>query len=167
LITDDDALADKLRRLKDFGRAGGGTDVHDSIGYNFKFTELQACVGLAQMRQLPARIKRKKEIWCMYEEGLAGIHGIQLFAHELTLCTPWFIDCRADSREALCAHLKAHGIGTRTMYPPIHQQNAYDLPGHYPVAEGIGRNGLWLPSMIQLSNEQIYYITNVVKNFYS
>jgi perosamine synthetase len=167
LITDDDALADKLRRLKDFGRASGGTDVHDSIGYNFKFTELQACVGLAQMRQLPARIKRKKEIWCMYAEGLAGIPGIQLFVHELTLCTPWFIDCRADSRETLCAHLKAQGIGTRTMYPPIHQQKAYDLPGHYPVAEGIGRNGLWLPSMIQLTNEQIYYITNVIKNFYS
>ena len=83
LITDDDGLANKLRRLKDFGRAAGGTDVHDSIGYNFKFTELQACVGLAQMRQLPERIERKKEIWRRYTEGLTGIPGIQLFAHDL------------------------------------------------------------------------------------
>jgi len=166
LITDDDALADKLRRLKDFGRAAGGTDVHDSIGYNFKFTELQACVGLAQMRQLPARIERKKDIWRRYAEGLAGIPGIQLFAHDLSLCTPWFIDCRAERREALAAHLKAQGIGTRTMYPPIHQQKAYDLPGQHPVAEDIGRSGLWLPSMIQLTDAQIERICQSIRSFY-
>lgn len=166
LITDDDGLANKLRRLKDFGRAAGGTDVHDSIGYNFKFTELQACVGLAQMRQLPERIERKKEIWRRYTEGLAGIPGIQLFAHDLSLCTPWFIDCRAERRDELAAYLKAQGIGTRTMYPPIHQQIAYDLPGHHPVAEEIGRSGLWLPSMIQLTDTQIKQICREIGNFY-
>src|SRR5262249_41646006 len=61
LITDDDELADRLRRLKDFGRAAGGTDVHDSIGYNFKFTDLQACVGIEQMKKLDQRIERKKQ----------------------------------------------------------------------------------------------------------
>jgi perosamine synthetase len=166
LITDDDGLATKLRRLKDFGRAAGGTDVHDSIGYNFKFTELQACVGLAQMRQLPGRIERKKEIWRRYTEGLAGIPGIQLFTHDLSLCTPWFIDCRAERRDELAVYLKAQGIGTRTMYPPIHQQIAYDLPGHHPVAEEIGRSGLWLPSMIQLTDTQIKQICREIGNFY-
>lgn len=166
LFTDDDALAERLRRLKDFGRAAGGTDVHDSIGYNFKFTELQACVGLAQMRQLPDRIERKKDIWRRYAEGLAGIPGIQLFAHDLSLCTPWFIDCRAERRDALAAHLQAQGIGTRTMYPPIHQQKAYALPGQHPVAEEIGRSGLWLPSMIQLSDAQIERICQSIRSFY-
>lgn len=52
LITDDDAIASRLRRLKDFGRSGGGNDIHDSIGYNFKFTELQACIGIEQMLSL-------------------------------------------------------------------------------------------------------------------
>ncbi len=166
LFTDDDALAAKLRRLKDFGRAAGGTDVHDSIGYNFKFTELQACVGLAQMRQLPGRVVRKKEIWRRYQEGLSGVAGIRLFDHDLDLCTPWFIDCRAERRDELAAHLKAAGIGTRTMYPPIHQQQAYALPGSHPVAEGIGRDGLWLPSMIQLSDAQIERICREIAGFY-
>lgn len=166
LFTDDDALADRLRRLKDFGRAAGGTDVHDSIGYNFKFTELQACVGLAQMRQLPGRVVRKKEIWRRYQEGLAGVAGIDLFDHDLNLCTPWFIDCRAERRDELVAHLKSAGIGTRTMYPPIHQQKAYALPGSHPVAEGIGRDGLWLPSMIQLSDAQIGRICDTIHRFY-
>ncbi|RMD48637.1 MAG: aminotransferase class I/II-fold pyridoxal phosphate-dependent enzyme, partial [Alphaproteobacteria bacterium] len=52
LITDDDELAARLRRLKDFGRASGGNDIHDEIGWNFKFTELQAVVGLEQMKKL-------------------------------------------------------------------------------------------------------------------
>ena len=52
LVTNSDDLASRLRKLKDFGRTGGGNDLHDSVGYNFKFTELQACVGLAQMKKL-------------------------------------------------------------------------------------------------------------------
>ena len=167
LITDDDVLAERLRRLKDFGRAAGGTDVHDSIGYNFKFTELQACVGLAQMRKLPERVQRKKAIWQRYHDGLSGVRGISLFEHDLTLCTPWFIDCKVQRRRALIERLKERGIGTRTMYPPIHQQKAYALPGHHPVSEEIGEQGLWLPSMIQLSDEQIDRICAEISQFFS
>jgi perosamine synthetase len=166
LFTDDDTLADKLRRLKDFGRASGGTDIHDSIGFNFKFTELQACVGLAQMRKLPDRISRKKDIWRRYKNGLASVQGIKLFEHDLALCSPWFIDCRAERRDQLTAYLKEHGIGTRTMYPPIHQQKAYSLSGTYEVAESIGRDGLWLPSMIQLNDSQIDRVCNAIAAFY-
>lgn len=167
LITDDDELAARLRRLKDFGRAAGGTDVHDSVGYNFKFTELQACVGVAQMRKLPERILRKKEIWRRYQEGLAAVPQIQLFAHDLSLCTPWFIDCKVERRDELAAYLKSRGIGSRTMYPPIHAQQAYGLPGSYPVAEEIGARGLWLPSMIQLSDAQIARICAEIARFFA
>lgn len=166
LITDDDQLADKLRRLKDFGRRSGGTDIHDSVGYNFKFTELQACVGIAQMKKLPERVVRKKVIWQRYAEGLAGVPELRLFQHDLKLCTPWFIDSLAERRDELAAHLKAAGIGTRTMYPPVNQQKAYDLPGNHPVSELVGRDGLWLPSMIQLTDAQIERICGEIRRFY-
>lgn len=166
LFTDDDALASKLRRLKDFGRASGGTDVHDSIGYNFKFTELQACVGLAQMRQLPERLKRKKAIWRRYSDNLEGCQGVRLFDHDLRRCTPWFIDCMADERDGLAAHLAKDGIGTRYMYPPIHAQLAYQLEGSFPVSEEVGRKGLWLPSMVQLSDAQIDEICESIRHYY-
>jgi perosamine synthetase len=166
LITDDDALAEKLRRLKDFGRAAGGTDIHDTIGYNFKFTELQACVGLAQMRQLPARIIRKKEIWLRYKEGLKRVKGVQLFEHNLALCTPWFIDCRSDKRDTLVEVLRSVGIGTRCMYPPINQQKAYLIEGNYPISREVGVSGLWLPSMIQLENSEIDRICDEISKFY-
>ena len=166
LVTNDDALAARLRKLKDFGRSGGGNDVHDTIGYNFKFTELQAVIGQEQMKKLPWRVERKKEILRRYRARLDGVSGISLFDQDLENTTPWFIDCIAEDREGLMAHLKTAGIGTRVMYPPINKQEAYGVPGAHPVSEWVGEKGLWLPSMGQLTDGQIDRITGEIRAFY-
>lgn len=166
LITDSDEIAYKLRRLKDFGRSGGGNDIHDSIGYNFKFTELQAAVGIEQMKKLPARVKRKKEIWQRYADGLSDVPGFALFDHDLTHTAPWFIDSMAERRDELAAHLAGEGVQTRTMYPPINKQKAYQLPGDHYVSNLIGENGLWLPSAVQLTNDEIEKICEAIRTFY-
>lgn len=167
VITDSDELAAKLRRLKDFGRSGGGNDVHDTIGYNFKFTELQAAIGIEQMKKLPTRIERKKEIWRRYSEQLCGIGGIRLFAHDLGRTAPWFIDSLVERREDLMAHLKETGVQTRVMYPPINKQVAYGVPGEHPVSNAVGERGLWLPSAVQLADREIDQITAAVRSFYA
>lgn len=167
LITDDDEVARRLRRLKDFGRSGGGNDIHDSIGYNFKFTELQACIGIEQMKKVPARVARKREIWRRYQSGLQGVNGIRLFAHDLDRTTPWFIDSLAEQREGLMAHLKADNIGTRVMYPPINKQVAYNWPGHFPVSDEVGEKGLWLPSAVQLTDEEVDQVCGSIRAFYA
>lgn len=167
LITDDDGVAFKLRRLKDFGRSGGGNDIHDYIGYNFKFTDLQACIGIEQMKKLPWRIERKKKIWQLYKNLLHNVQGIRLFEHDTKFTVPWFIDALADRREKLMAHLKTAGIGTRTMYPPINKQVAYQLPGEHPVSNIVGEKGLWLPSATQLTDAQIDHICKTISEFYS
>jgi len=166
LITDSDEIASKLRRLKDFGRSGGGNDIHDSIGYNFKFTELQAVIGIEQMKKLGVRIRRKKEIWKRYSEGLASVSGIKLFDHDLQCTAPWFIDSLAENREALIARLRDAGVQTRIMYPPINKQVAYQVAGEHAVSNLIGEKGLWLPSAVQLSDSQIDHITASIRAFY-
>ena len=166
LITDCDEVAAKLRRLKDFGRAGGGNDIHDTLGFNFKFTELQAVVGLCQMEKLQTRVGRKKVIFQQYADQLVDCSQVKLFEHDLSRATPWFIDALVENREALQAHLKKAMIGTRVMYPPINQQEVYNLPGCYPVAENIGVNGLWLPSSNQLTDADITRICDAIKAFY-
>ena len=60
------ALYKKILKLKDFGRKTGGIDWHESIGYNFKFTDLQAVVGIEQMKKLEWRVRRKKEMYMLY-----------------------------------------------------------------------------------------------------
>ena len=166
LITDDDEIAAKLRKLKDFGRSGGGNDIHDSIGYNFKFTELQACIGIEQMKKLPSRVNRKKEIWRRYASNLASVSGIQLFEHDLGRTSPWFIDSIVENREGLIAYLKEAGIGTRVMYPPINKQVAYDIRGDYVITNIIGEKGLWLPSAVQLTNEEVDLICDLISRYY-
>ena len=167
LITDNESVAIKLRKLKDFGRSSGGNDYHDSIGYNFKFTELQAVIGIEQMKKLSWRIDRKKDIYNRYMDNLSHVKEIIFFEHNFEFTSPWFIDCLAEKREDLQDYLKKNMIGTRIMYPPINQQKAYNYDGSFPVSENIGKFGLWLPSMSQLTDHQIDFITEKIIEFYS
>ena len=166
VITDDDKVAEKLRKLKDFGRSGGCNDVHDEIGYNFKFTELQACIGIEQMKKLEWRVERKKEILKLYQNLLKDVEGVQFFNQDLLRTTPWFIDVFAENREMLQNYLKENDIGTRVMYPPINKQKAYKLGGNHSVSDKVGRKGLWLPSATQLSNEEVQHVCDKIRGFY-
>lgn len=166
IVTNDDGMASRLRKLKDFGRSGGGNDIHDSIGYNFKFTELQAVIGNEQMKKLPMRILRKKEILQQYHEMLADVKEVRFFDQDLSCTTPWFVDVLVEKRNELTKYLKLNEIGSRTMYPPINKQEAYNLPGNYPVSNLIGKKGLWLPSASQLTTSQINQICKIIQTFY-
>lgn len=165
IITNDDKIAYKLKRLKDFGRSGGGNDVHESIGYNFKFTDLQGVVGIEQMKKLQWRVERKKEILKCYKEKLKDIGQIKFFDQDLQNTTPWFIDVLVENREELQKYLKENNIGTRVMFPPINKQKAYNVSGEHPVSNMVGEKGLWLPSASQLKNEDIDYICNKIGGF--
>jgi len=167
VITNNDDLAYRLKRLKDFGRSGGGNDIHDTIGYNFKFTEMQAVIGNEQMKKLPWRVDRKKEILKRYINNLKKVGEIQFFEQNLDFTTPWFIDILAERRTELITYLKENGIGSRIMYPPINKQLAYNIEGNYPVSNLIGEKGLWLPSSSQLRDNEINYICEVIKRFYN
>ena len=166
IITDDDEIAFKLRRLKDFGRSEGGNDIHDFIGYNFKFTELQAVIGIEQMKKLSKRIERKKSIFQKYFDNLSQNKNLKLIDNNLDTTSPWFIEIITEERNKLMEYLKEKKIGTRIMYPPINNQKAYKVRGNFPVSELIGEKGLWLPSMSHLEDNQINYICNEIKDFY-
>jgi perosamine synthetase len=166
IITDDDELAHNVSRLKDFGRSGGGNDVHEMIGFNFKFTDIQAVIGIAQMAKLDWRVQRMKEIYLRYSENLSEVNDIHFFDQDLDNTTPWFIDVKVEEREALMSWLKQNKIGTRIMYPPINKQEAYNLEGEHKVSNEIGKKGLWLPSSSKLKNEQIDYICKKINEFY-
>lgn len=167
IITDDDELAYNVSRLKDFGRSGGGNDVHDMIGFNFKFTDIQAVLGIVQMGKLSWRINRMKDIYARYKENLSKFNQVEFFDQDLKNTTPWFIDVKADNRDELMVYLKQNKIGSRIMYPPINKQQAYNLNGEHIVSNEIGVKGLWLPSSSKLINEQIDYVCEKIKEFYS
>ena len=165
LITDDKELYSKITKIKDFGRSQGGIDFYQTMGFNFKFTDLQAVIGIEQMKKLPWRVNRKKEIYKMYVKCLKGFKGLKFISTDLINVSPWFVDVLSKDRDGLKKHLKANNIGSREFYPSLHNQPVYGENGDYPIAEMISKKGLWLPSSAFLSDEQIYFICDVIKKF--
>src|SRR3989338_5743780 len=124
LLTNDELLYERILKIRDFGRTKPGEDHYLTMGWNFKFTDIQAVIGIEQMKKLPWRVQRKKEIYSLYQQGLKGISGISLIPTDLTNTSPWFIDIMISSnrRTALIKYLKERGIGSREFYPPLHSE---------------------------------------------
>jgi perosamine synthetase len=165
VVTDDAETARRVRQFKDFGRAKGGQDHHDFIGYNFKFTDLQAVIGIEQMKKLPHRVERKKAMFEQYRSELAGVAGLHFLATDLSETTPWFMDILADRRDALQVHLNNAGIKSRPFYPPVHSQPPYRAPGTFPVTEDVAARGLWLPSSAFLAGSDVRRVCEAVRDF--
>jgi perosamine synthetase len=166
VVTDDPEVASRIRRFKDFGRTRGGIDEHESIGYNFKFTDLQAVIGIEQMKKLEWRVRRKKELFALYRSELGDVKNVTFVDTDLSQVTPWFIDVLADKRDALISHLKANRIGARPFYPPIHSQLPYQGYERCPVTEETVGRGVWLPSSSFLSDDDVRRVCDSIRSFY-
>jgi len=166
LITDDETLFREIEKIRNFGRESAGIDKHITFGANFKFTDLQAVVGLEQMRKLPDRIERKRRTFRALQDALADVPEVQVPATAADV-TPWFNDILVEDREALAASLKAQQIGTRPFYPAVHTQAPYrGASGAFPAAEDIARKGLWLPSSSQLRPEHVERLVGAIRRHY-
>ncbi len=114
LVTTDEEIYEKIRRIKDFGRSRGGVDYHEIMGFNAKFTDLQSVIGIEQMKKLDWRVKRKKEMFQLYRELLSEVKQVEFIETNLYDCSPWFIDILIDGegeREKLVNYLSEKGIG--------------------------------------------------------
>jgi len=166
LVTNDELLYHKIKKIKDFGREKGGADWHDEMGYNFKFTDIQAVIGIEQMKKLSARVKRKKEIYQLYVSQLSEIKFLE-FIPTSGETSPWFVDVYLENPSELLNFLKSHQVGTRPVYPPINHQKLYADERKYPVSERYCCLGLWLPSSSFLADDQVLHICKLIKTFFS
>jgi len=169
LTTNDDNIAQTLRRLKDFGRDCGGNDNHQEFGINSKFTELQAIIGLAQLQSIESRVKAKKYIYNRYCTNLKGVKGIKFVRTDLQITTPWFMDVFVQERDKLIEELKKRGIGSRAIYPPLCTQGtckdikSYAPDKTYKISGKFADEGMWLPSSFTLNGEIIDSVCNNIK----
>lgn len=167
LVTDSKNIYEKIEKLKDFGRVKAGVDKHDQIGWNFKFTDLQAVLGIAQFGKLAKRVKLKKELYGLYQKYLKGVKEVQFISTDLKNVSPWFVDVLVPDPLALQSYLKSKNIGTRVFYPVIHTQPIYkQAKGNFPVSTRITKHGLWLPSSAFLKKGEIKYICDQIRFFY-
>lgn len=166
LVTNNETLYRKIKKIKDFGREKGGTDWHDMLGFNFKFTDLQAVIGIEQMKKLPARVRRKKEIYQLYVSELSEIEPLE-FIPTSQETAPWFIDVYLEKPAALLDFLKKHEVGARLVYPPINHQKLYADKSKHPVSQNYCYRGLWLPSSSFLTDDQVLHICKLIKTYFA
>lgn len=88
VITNDEEISRRMRMRRDFGRLSGGSDHYIEMGWNLKFTDLQAVIGVEQMRRLPSLVTRKRQLFEHYRQRISGVRGIRLPDTDLTAVTP-------------------------------------------------------------------------------
>jgi perosamine synthetase len=171
VLTDDDALAARLRALKDQGRpvqGTGGNDEHPTLGFNFKLTNLQAAVGLAQAEVVESRAARLKDIYRRYCEGLSGVGAVTLIGFDVDGGeSPQWIDAVVERRDELVAHLLSQDIHCRPFWFPIHTQLPYRQPDDaFPCSTQLMPKAVWLPSALSMTDDDVATVCKTIRRFY-
>lgn len=171
VITNDEELSIKIRELKDQGRpkrGTGGDDLHNVIGFNFKFTNLQAALGLGQINYVKDRTKRMKEIYQEYREQLKDVKEIKIFNCDIKHGeSPQWTDALIEKRDELDKYLREQNIDCRRYWFPIHTQKSYKLPdNNFPNSLKLCPKALWLPSCFRMSKADVSLVCTQIKKFF-
>tara|TARA_B100000902_G_scaffold389084_1_gene435674 strand:- start:5760 stop:7601 length:1842 start_codon:yes stop_codon:yes gene_type:complete len=160
-ITDDDDIAKKICMIKNFGRRESGKDNFEVFGINLKYTDIQAVIGIEQMKKMDYRVKRMREIYDLYYENLKDV--VEIKKPMNTEWIPWFVDIYINDRDRIISYLKKHKIQTRPVYGEINKTNIYYTDNILPNSNYVCTKGLFLPSYITLTNEEILYICRIIR----
>ena len=169
VVTNDETLHHRAVHFKGQGLAQHRQYWHDVIGYNYRMTNICAAIGLAQLEQVQTFIDRKIAIANLYRDGLkdSGIlfHG----QHPDVFHTYWMCSILVQqpaTREPLREHLAAQGIETRPLFYPVHTMPMYSSKyQRHPVAEHLGWRGINLPSYPCLTDDDVVFIIEKIRNY--
>jgi perosamine synthetase len=175
MVTDDAALAARCRSLRNLCFKPEQRFVHDELGWNFRLSNLQAALGVAQLERLEKSVAIKRHMGARYTELLKGTQGIQLpvastrYADNIYWVFGLVLNDEVpfDAMESM-ARLAKLGIGTRPFFWPMHEQPILKKMGlfsgeSHPVAERVARRGFYIPSGMALSDTQIVRSVAAIK----
>ncbi len=174
VLTNDDKLAKNVYRLKNHGRDTKGTFIHEHIGFNFSFTEMQAAIGISQMKKLPQIIKKKRDIYERYFKAFKDIKQFKPVEIDKR-CEPvfWFTSFLSDDTDKLAKFLRERNIQTRRFFYPLHLQPCYadkkiiqNIDDDFSISERIYKQAISLPSSYNLSDEQQNLVIKGISGFY-
>lgn len=172
VVTNSKRLYEKLRLFRNHGRPHSGTFIHPTMGYNFRITDLQAAVGIAQLRKFDTIKKRKIENDELYKKQLAEVKQITFVARSKdSTFIPFRTNLFAQKLPQLMLHMEKMGIQTRGMFYPLHKQPGFRKFNYqdrdYPNSIYAYKNGMSLPVHFALTKNEIKYICDTIKDFYA
>ena len=173
VLTNSDRFAEKARNLRNLCFRADRRFYHTELGYNFRLTNLQAALGLAQLERFDEIVKKKRWMGNAYTERLRDIAVLQLPVEEpWARQVYWMYSIVLDESSGMNAaefagKLDRLGVQTRPFFLGMHEQPVFHERGlflneHYPVSERIARQGLYLPSGLALTDNQLEEVSEAV-----
>ena len=175
VVTNDEEIAERAKSLRNlcFPKEKRIYQ-HSTVGYNYRMTNIQAAIGLAQFEKIDGLVGMRRRNAYLYNKYLKDIEGIRLPAEkEWAKNVYWMYSILIEdkfgmSRDELMNKLEKKGIETRTFFIPMHEQPVFQNMGlfkgeSYPMAEELSRKGINLPSGSGLKEKEVRYICDVIK----
>jgi perosamine synthetase len=166
VTTNDDGLAERIRLLKNQGMTQERRYWHPVVGYNYRLTNIQAAIGLAQVERLPDQLRRHQTVARWYQEELAGVPGLSWQQHRDWAVHAWwqFVavvdESFAPDRDTVLETLQGAGIDARRIYYPMHQQPIFKhlVTGTFPVADRLAARAVCLPTWAGLTRDDVRFV---------
>jgi perosamine synthetase len=167
VVTDDETMAAKVRQLRGQGQDPDRRYWFPILGFNYRMTNIEAAIGLAQLEQIDWHLSRRREIAGWYREELEEVEGIELSPQAPWALSAFWIACavldeqRFGPRDEVMSALAGTGIETRPFFYPLHTLPMYrsDVADtRFPIAEDLARRGLNLPSSATLTREEASFV---------
>jgi perosamine synthetase len=170
VVTNSKSLADTIRTLKGQGVDPNRRYWHPVIGYNYRMTNIEAAIGLAQLEKIGWHLQRRREIAVLYKKYLCGYEQfiklpveMNWAKHAFWMYSILLKDNVKITRNEFMNKLQEAGIETRPVFYPMHLMPPYREPSsHYPVAEKIAERGINLPTHGNLSENEIIFIAKTI-----
>lgn len=174
VLTDDDGLADRLRSLRNLAFRPDRRFLHNELGFNFRMTNIQAALGVAQLERMTETVSRKRAIADRYTRNLVAATQLRLPVER-----PWarsvfwmygvvLADGLDRTAVEFADQLREIGVETRPFFLGMHRQPALQKRGlvdeadHFPVSDRLAERGLYLPSGAGLTDEHVDQVSDAV-----
>ena len=178
VLTDDPQLAETARSLRDLCFQSDRRFYHEELGFNYRLTNMQAALGLAQLSRIDEIIARKHWMGEEYTRRLKDIEALQPQVQESWARGIYWMygvvlsEERATGVDGFSQRLRELGVETRPFFLGMHEQPAFHQRGlflneHYPTAERLSRQGLYLPSGLALTEHQLAQVCDAVREVLS
>ncbi len=170
ILTDNKNLAKKIRMLRDHGISKRRRYYYPHLGFNYRMTNLQAALGIAQLKKIDQIIQRKREIAELYKKYLSPLKNIYLqpeakwAKNVFWMYSILVVKNGKKNRDFLIKQLKKRKIDSRPFFFPVHKLSRYKENDQCHIAEFLGSSGINLPSSVVLTDQQVKHVAENIVN---